>query len=136
MIRSFVLAIPLVLVAASATAGEADDVDCNKAVTQTDMNFCANKDYQAADKKLNDVYRKVAAALGDKNYQAKLKAAEKAWIGYRDTECTFETAENEGGSIHPLVYSGCLTRQTIARTKELQAYLVCFKDADKCGGSQ
>ena len=136
MIRSFVLAIPLVLVAASATAGEADDVDCNKAVTQNDMNICADKDYQAADKKLNDVYRKVAAALGDKATQAKLKTAEKAWIQYRDTECTFEVAENEGGTIYALVYAGCVTRLTDARTKELQAYLACFKDADKCGGPQ
>jgi uncharacterized protein YecT (DUF1311 family) len=134
MIRSFVLAIPLVLLAASAAAGDADAIDCNNAMTQNDMNICADKDYQAADKKLNDVYRKVAAALDDANYKAKLKSAEKAWIQYRDTECTFEVAQNEGGTIYPMEYSGCITRLTGARTKELQAYLACFKDAEKCGG--
>jgi uncharacterized protein YecT (DUF1311 family) len=127
MLRSLVLSLPLVLVSASAA-----DIDCNNAMDQSSMNMCADKDYQAADKKLNEIYRKVAAAQeGD---TAKLKAAQRAWIQYRDTECIFEVAENEGGSIYPLVYSGCLTRLTNARTKELQTYLTCFKDADKCGG--
>jgi uncharacterized protein YecT (DUF1311 family) len=129
MIRSLILALPLVLVAAPAA-----DIDCNNAMDQNTMNMCADKDYQAADKKLNDVYGKVMAALDDAGYKAKLKTAQRAWIQYRDTECTFEVAENEGGSIYPLVYSGCLTRLTNARTKELQTYLDCFKDADKCGG--
>jgi uncharacterized protein YecT (DUF1311 family) len=129
MIRSLFLALPLVLVAASAA-----DIDCNNAMDQNSMNMCADKDYQAADKKLNDVYGKLATALDDAGYKAKLKTAQRAWIQFRDTECTFEVAENEGGSIYPLVYSGCLTRVTGARTNELQAYLVCFKDADKCGG--
>ena len=133
MYRSLLLALSLVLLAASATAGDADEIDCSKAMNQNDMNICADKDYQASDKKLNAVYAKVMAALGDENYKTKLKAAERAWVAYRDTECTFETAENEGGSIHPLVYSGCLTKLTNARTKDLQAYLECFKDAEKCG---
>jgi uncharacterized protein YecT (DUF1311 family) len=126
--RSLILALPLVLVAATAA-----DIDCNNAMDQNSMNMCADKDYQAADKKLNDIYRKVTTALDDAKLQAKLKTAQRAWIQYRDTECTFEVAENEGGSIYPLVYSGCLTRLTNARTKELQTYLDCFKNADKCG---
>jgi len=133
MYRSLLLALSLVLLAASATAGDADEIDCSKAMNQNDMNICADKDYQVSDTKLNAVYAKVMAALGDENYKTKLKAAERAWVAYRDTECTFETAENEGGSIHPLVYSGCLTKLTNARTKDLQAYLECFKDAEKCG---
>lgn len=134
MFRSLMIAIPLVLFAAPALAGDADDIDCNKAMTQIDMDMCANRDYQAADKKLNDVYRKLMAALDDKGYQAKLKTAERAWIQYRDTECTFEVAQNEGGTIYPMAYSGCVTKLTDARTKELQDYLVCWKDAAKCGG--
>ena len=128
MIRSLILALPLVLFAASAA-----DIDCNKAMDQNTMNMCADKDYQAADRKLNDIYRKVTTALDDAKLQAKLKTAQRAWIQYRDTECTFEVAENEGGSIYPLVYSGCLTRLTNARTKELQTYFTCWKNADKCG---
>ena len=129
MFRSMIFWATLVLFANSALA---QNTDCSKAMTQMDMDFCAGKNFQAADKKLNDTYREVMTALGDKNYQAKLKAAQRAWIAYRDTECTFEVAENEGGSIYPMVYSLCETKLTDARTKELQSYLACFKDAEKC----
>lgn len=134
MFRVVFFALPLVLFAAAASADDADDIDCDNATTQIDMNICADKDYQTADRKLNDVYRKVMTALGDAGYRAKLKTAEKAWIQYRDTECTFEAAQNEGGSIYPMEYSSCVTRLTGARTKELQTYLDCWKNADKCGG--
>ena len=118
MFRTLLLALPLVLVAAS--ANDADGVDCAKAITQTDMNICAGNRSEAADKKLNDVYRKVSA---DEEGKDKLKAAQRAWIVFRDAECTFETAESEGGSIHPLEYSMCLTALTKARTKQLGDYL-------------
>jgi len=133
MFRLLILAIPLVFLAApAAAAGGWDKVDCKNPQDQSSMNYCADQDYRAADKKLNAVYQKVMAALDDDGYKTKLKAAERAWMTFRDTECTFETAENEGGSIHPLVYSGCETRLTDERTKALQSYLACFKDADTC----
>ena len=120
MFRSLLLAMPLVLLAASATAGDTDDIDCKNAMVQHDMNICADRDYQAADKKLNAVYAKVSA---DEEGKDKLKTAQRAWIVFRDAECTFETAESEGGSIHPLEYSMCLTALTKARTKQLGDYL-------------
>jgi uncharacterized protein YecT (DUF1311 family) len=107
-----------------------DTIDCKNALTQFDMNQCAEKDYQAADKKLNEVYKKVVAVQeGD---AAKLKAAQRAWIGFRDAQCTFETADSEGGSIQPLEYSMCLTKLTAARAKQFNDYLACQKDAAKC----
>ncbi len=111
----------------------ADSLDCRDPMNQNTMNMCAERDFEAADRELNKVYGEVMKALDDESYKAKLKLAQRAWIQFRDTECTFETAENEGGSIHPLVYAGCETRLTKARTKELRDYLVCFKDAEKCG---
>ena len=128
MIRVMFLAVSFVVFSAAALAG---DVDCSKAMTQMDMDFCAGKDYQAADKKLNDVYRKVSA---DEEGKDKLKAAQRAWIVFRDAECTFETAASEGGSIQPMEYSMCLTKLTKARTKELSAYFACDKSMTLCGG--
>ena len=130
MLRTIIVAGALALLAGPAMA---DDLNCKNPQDQQSMNFCAEKDYQAADKKLNAVYQKIMTALDDDGYKTKLKAAERAWMTFRDTQCTFETAENEGGSIHPMVYSGCEARLTNARTKELQEYLTCWKDADKCG---
>lgn len=128
--RTIFAAAALVLLAGPAAA---DDLDCKNPQDQQSMNFCAEKDYQAADKKLNAIYQKVMSALDDEGYKTKLKTAERAWMTYRDTQCTFETAENEGGTIHPMVYAGCETRLTNLRTKDLQDYLVCWKDGAKCG---
>ena len=122
--------IAAVLMTVPALADET--IDCKNAVTQFDMNQCADKDFQVADKTLNEVYKKVVA--GQEGDTAKLKAAQRAWIGFRDSECTFETADSEGGSIQPMEYSMCLTKLTKARTKQLGDYLACQKDAEKCGG--
>jgi len=117
MIRYLVLATSLVLFAAPAAAA---NVECKNAVTQMDMNFCADKDYQAADKKLNEAYRK-AAAQEDAHGRDLLKQSERAWMTYRDAQCTYQTNASEGGSIQPMEYSECLTEKTKARIKELQS---------------
>jgi uncharacterized protein YecT (DUF1311 family) len=111
----------------------ADDIDCNNAMTQSAMNICADQDYRAADAKLNAAYSRLIAAQDDAGFKAKLRTAQRAWISFRDTECTYETADNEGGSIHPLVYAVCLTRLTKERTKALEAQRACWKNAEKCG---
>lgn len=121
------------LIAPFAAPALAEDVDCSKAMDQLSMNRCADDAYQAADKKLNTAYAKLMAALDDTGFKDKLKAAQKSWIQFRDNECVFETADNEGGSIHPMVYSGCLTRLTKERTKSLDDLRICLKDAEKCG---
>lgn len=111
----------------------AEDIDCSKAMDQNTLNRCADIDYQKADKALNAAYGKLMAALGDQGLKSKLKAAQKSWIQFRDNECIYQTADNEGGSIHPMVYAGCLTRLTKERTKALEQLLICQKDAEKCG---
>lgn len=132
MKRLAVLAIALVLPFAPALAQE-DKVDCQNAVTQMDMNICANKDYEAADTELNKVYKLALAATKqqdkelaeiDANYvgaEEALKKAQRAWIGYRDGQCELSSFEARGGSMEPMLVSGCLTELTRARTKELQA---------------
>lgn len=128
MKRTFLLA--AVAFAAPALAG---DIDCRNAMSQSAMNICADQDFQAADARLNAVFGRLMAAFGDEAFRAKLKTAQRAWIQFRDNECTYETADNEGGSIHPMVYAGCLARLTKDRTRALEAQLACWKNAEKCG---
>ncbi|MDE2183824.1 MAG: DUF1311 domain-containing protein [Alphaproteobacteria bacterium] len=133
MIRTVALAAALVLAGVAADAAD-DEVDCSKASTQYDMDICANKDFDAADKKLNNVYGqavKVAGDLDDKTLD-KLRTAERAWLAFREAECTFETADYEGGTIYPMTFTMCRTKLTRTRTKELEAYLACEKDTMKC----
>lgn len=106
--------------------------DCTNPVSQSEMNICANQDYQKTDKALNAAYVDLLGALKEPGFKAKLRAAQRSWLAFRDNECIYETAENEGGSIHPMVYAGCLTRITKERTKAIAALAACQKNAEKC----
>lgn len=131
MRMTFLAAAAAVLLSGPAMADNSDGIDCNNAMTQMAMNICADRDYQATDRKLNDTYRALMAMLDDRQRQ-NLVAAERAWIGFRDAHCRSETQESEGGSIHPMMYSSCLTDMTKARIKELQASLACQRHGEKC----
>jgi uncharacterized protein YecT (DUF1311 family) len=104
-------------------------VDCNNAQTQMDMNMCSQRDYDKADKALNEQYKKTRAAMVaiDADLDAGLKGAEKAlvkaqraWVDYRDGECEAEGFQARGGSMEPMLISGCKATLTEQRTKELK----------------
>ena len=98
----------------ASTAAQADA--CDKAVVQNDLNQCAQDRYDAADRALNEAWR----ALPDVKKTA-LRGEERAWIARRDAGCKEEAAENEGGSIYPMVYFGCMEKKTRERTKALKS---------------
>lgn len=126
------LALAMAVPAGMTHAQEDPAVDCSQAMTQMEMNICADRDYQAADKELNLVYRqamtqqrlvdKDAAAMGPDYVGAvdALKKAQRAWIDYRDGHCEGMGFTVLGGSMRPMVYSGCLETLTRNRTKELR----------------
>lgn len=104
--------------------------DCSNAMTQRDLNMCAGRQYQAADDTMNQAYRELMTVQeGD---TARLRDAQRAWIVFRDSECTFQTAASENGSIHAMEYSGCLTTLTKERTRELKKALACYRNAERC----
>jgi uncharacterized protein YecT (DUF1311 family) len=120
MRRISILACAWLLLSGSAFAAECEDQ------TQTGLNRCADAAYQKADAALNGVYNEITRRLkGDSATKQLLTAAQKAWLGFRDAECTFANAANAGGSIYPMVHAECLERLTKARTGDLRAYLKC-----------
>lgn len=127
--RCFVLATLLALAAAPAAAQE---VDCQNAEAQQDMNICAAQDYDAADAELNRVWKDAVARarVVDADQEGNLKGAEQAlkagqrgWIAYRDGQCTLAGFEARGGSMEPMLVSNCLAGLTRARTKELADFV-------------
>jgi len=94
---------------------------CDEARTQMDMNVCADQQYRKADAELNRVYQELMRSSGGTD--AKLKAAQLAWIKFRDAECDYKAAFNEGGSMQPMTYSFCLADVTAARTRQLRESL-------------
>ena len=101
------------------------------AQTQSEMNQSANVDYKKADAELNKSYRDVFNKL-DASGKTDLKAAQNAWIKYRDLDCKFQSGGAAGGSVQAMVVAGCLTGKTIARTKELNGLLHCQEGDVSC----
>ena len=125
------LVVGLVLAAVSIAAAD-DDVDCNNAMAQQDMNHCAYLDYEAADAELNAAWKDVRktakdldAELSDdlKGADKALLAAQRAWISYRDSQCELSGFEARGGSMESMLVSGCMADLTRKRIDELKQFI-------------
>ena len=123
--------ISLLLMPGAALAQEEDqpELDCDNAVSQTEMTGCAERDFNEADAALNAQYRKTRAAMRrsdaeyDKDQQgaeAALVTAQRAWIQYRDGHCDAYGFQAHLGSLEPMLIYACSAELTRARTKELK----------------
>ncbi|MDP3525254.1 MAG: lysozyme inhibitor LprI family protein [Hoeflea sp.] len=121
-----------------ASASAEDLPDCIDPQTQMEMTYCAHLDYEEADKDLNALWPSVvAAARQNDEYvgeQAKsmgvpttveaLRAAQRAWIAFRDAHCQYEAYEMFGGSAQPMIGSLCLAHMTRQRIEVLKQSVV------------
>ncbi|WP_267427532.1 lysozyme inhibitor LprI family protein [Methylobacterium sp. GC_Met_2] len=101
--------------------------------TQADLNECAAADYGTADQALNTVYGQLMKKIGPKAKDG-LRAAQKAWLPFRDATCALETMGLEGGSAYSMEYDGCRKGLTDQRIKVLKGYLSCKSDEISCVG--
>ena len=122
-------------VSTPALDAEARENNCADPQNQAEMNICARIDFQRADNDLNAAYRIAIAgaqandrerrAMGDAGdtrpgYEAVLRAAQRAWLTYREQHCTWQGYnEARGGSMESMVYGGCMAAVTRARIREL-----------------
>jgi uncharacterized protein YecT (DUF1311 family) len=108
---------------AVAQQDEVDDEDpCPGSGSQHELNRCAARARDKADAELNKVYRELMKDAGTTE-GAKLRAAQLAWLKFRDAHCDYESVGNKGGSIYPMVVSFCLARVTNDRVKQLREIL-------------
>lgn len=96
--------------------------DCNNLQNNIGIMKCIRLRYEAADKRLNQVYQQLVAKLSRKQrsvlYQEQLK-----WIKSRDKSCESEVYDNRGGTGYQGFLNECLERKTKQRTAELENYL-------------
>ncbi|MCV0395641.1 MAG: lysozyme inhibitor LprI family protein [Rhizobiaceae bacterium] len=126
----------IVLIAISAVsmlpAARADEC-MDKAQDQAAMTACAEQAYKSADAELNALYREIEQRLGaDRDARHLLVGAERAWVAFRDAECTFASSGVDGGSAYPMVQSMCLGELTRKRGEELRQYLDCEEGDVSC----
>lgn len=96
--------------------------NCSNPQSNVEYKECARLRYEAADRRLNDVYKQLVAKLNRKQrsvlYQEQIK-----WIKSRDKNCESEVYDNRGGSGYRGFLNDCLERKTKQRTAELENYL-------------
>jgi uncharacterized protein YecT (DUF1311 family) len=122
--------LPLLMLLAAQDA----PADCENPVTQLDMNECAYRDVQAEDAELNKQWRITYARMkrDDADYNQTrdrydtsadsapaLLESQRAWLKYREGQCTAESNRTRGGSMRSMLYSMCMTHLTNARTAQL-----------------
>ena len=100
----------------------AQQPNCKSPQTTLDMNMCSSQEFQAADKKLNQVYQQLQPKLNSKQKQ-RLIVAQRSWLKFRDETCDYESGHFEGGSVAPSIYGYCRARITKERVKDLEGYL-------------
>ena len=99
----------------------AQQLNCDRPQTEVEVRACIRLRYEAADKRLNDVYKQLIAKLS-KEDKALLLEAQLGWIKQRDYTCEFEVYRNRGGSGFQGFLNECLERSTKQRTAELEKF--------------
>jgi uncharacterized protein YecT (DUF1311 family) len=127
--RSLLLSIALMLILATASVFAKSDrsviaqqINCDRPQGDVQVRACIRLRYEASDKRLNEVYKKLVAALNGEE-KALLVDAQLGWIKLRDKTCEFEVYRNRGGTGYQGFLNECLDRMTQQRTAELEKYL-------------
>lgn len=98
--------------------------DClQKVEANLDMRGCSLQAYTSADEELNLEYKKLQKRIfeGDSaEVKSRLVEAQRAWIQFRDKECSLRGADMLGGSGENTIIAGCLADKTIQRAKDLR----------------
>jgi uncharacterized protein YecT (DUF1311 family) len=76
-------------------------------VTQNDLNRQAQTKAEAAQDKVNEIYRELANVLDDEERRL-LESTQKAWDDYCIKQAEFSASRYEGSSLHPLTYFASL----------------------------
>jgi uncharacterized protein YecT (DUF1311 family) len=100
----------------------AQQPNCKSPQTTLDMNVCSSQEFQAADRKLNQVYQQLQAKIRSRQKQ-RLTAAQATWIAFRDQNCDYAKGQFEGGSVAASTYGYCRARVTQERIKDLEGFL-------------
>jgi uncharacterized protein YecT (DUF1311 family) len=130
---------PLVVVALAAVppsvSESASKSTCwDTAQTQMALNQCAEADLKAADADLNAAYKQLMARP-DEAFKQRLRAAQRAWVAFRDAHVAALYGGSTEGSVRPMCAALTLRDLTQERVKQLRALLEP-EEGDTCAALQ
>ena len=117
----------MIITALLLTAGNACD-----GPTTRDVEQCLAADLKRADAELNRYYAAATKRLTEQQDTvalARLRAAERAWIAYRDAECDAVYKSWGQGTIRGAVNLGCRIDLTTARTATIWRNWLTYADS-------
>ncbi|EDU5109477.1 DUF1311 domain-containing protein, partial [Salmonella enterica subsp. enterica serovar Liverpool] len=95
--------------------------------------LCSKKTFEDSDAKLNETYRTLLSTIRKKynsqpnsgaKFIEKIKLSQRAWINFRDTNCTvFSFMIDEESQAYDTSMYSCKNDMTLKRTKELETIL-------------
>jgi len=97
------------------------------AQTTGEIKMEMGRTFEESDKAMNAAYQKLLGILNEEG-KKRLRAAQRAWIAYRDAQAEFAAHPFAGGSAEGIEYSGSLNLLTHERTKKLLEDYKHFKD--------
>ncbi|WP_445246051.1 lysozyme inhibitor LprI family protein [Microcoleus sp. OTE_8_concoct_300] len=100
----------------------AQQINCDRPQGNVEVKACIRLNYEASDKRLNEVYKQLMSQLSGEE-RALLSEAQLGWIKLRDKTCEFAVYKNRGGTGYGGFLNQCLDRMTKQRTAELEKYL-------------
>jgi len=79
---------------------------------------CLGTEIKHQEIRLNNAYKEVIASLSPER-QEQLKSAQRAWLAYRQENCSFY-ADPDGGTMARVSANECFMSTTASRAKELE----------------
>ena len=124
--RTFVPAVVIILLLAPhvpGVRGQTEEDPCApEAQRSSQLLACAGRKFKEATAELKRVRDELYADLSPRS-RTKLRAAERAWLVYRKSNCDAEASIYENGTIQPLIHLRCMTRLTQERASETRAQM-------------
>jgi uncharacterized protein YecT (DUF1311 family) len=99
-----------------------ETLPCTSETTTAGMRSCENQRYEQAQKALDAAYAELMTQL-DSTGKAKLRAAQSAWLQFRQADADFEASRAAGGTLAPLIRITVMADLTEARAVELKKSL-------------
>lgn len=96
--------------------------DCVAAASTAAQRHCETLRYQRAATRLDAAYQALLGSL-DASGQARLRAAQSAWLRFRDQEAAFQADVARGGTLEALLRISTRAELTEARAAALERHL-------------
>lgn len=125
MVVGLAASVMLFAVVSDALADDAETSAICKTAEETgytaDIRNCLRLKYEAADKRLNTVYKTKMANL-DEQGKTRLRNDERRWLKARDATCAESRQPDAGGTLGLVEHDSCFVDETERRAKVIEAF--------------